>query len=124
MKCNSFSNFVIAGLMAAATSGLAAAAIQDPNTTPQDSGQVTADQQKQNKADRDLTRQIRKAVVSDKTLSVAAHNVKIVSRDGMVTLRGQVKSEDEKKAVEDKATEVAGAGKVTNELTVAPSGSK
>jgi len=71
-----------------------------------------------------LTQQIRKAVVADKSLSVTAHNVKIISRDGMVTLRGKVKSDDEKKAIEDKATEIAGAGKVTNELTVEPGGSK
>jgi len=90
----------------------------------QDSGQVTADQQKSNKADRQLTQQIRKAIVSDKSLSVAAHNVKVISRDGMVTLRGNVKSDDEKKAIEDKAAEIAGPGKVTNELTVTPSSSK
>jgi len=46
-------------------------------------------------------------VVSDKSLSIAAHNVKIISRDGMVTLRGTVKSDDEKKSIEDKATEIA-----------------
>ena len=55
---------------------------------------------------------------------MAAHNVKIISRDGMVTLKGMVKSDEEKKAIEDKATEVAGQGKVTSELTVNPSGSK
>ena len=84
----------------------------------QDSGQVTADSQKSNKADRDLTQKIRKSVVSD------AHNVKIISRDGMVTLRGTVKSDDEKKSIEDKATEIAGQGKVTSELTVTGSGSR
>lgn len=87
-------------------------------------GQGTADQQKQNKADRLLTQQIRKAVEADKTLSMAAHNVKIISRDGTVTLKGSVKTDEEKKAIEDKATELAGAGKVTSEITVAPSGSK
>ena len=87
-------------------------------------GHVTADQQKENKPDRQLTQQIRKAVEADKTLSMSAHNVKIISRDGMVTLKGSVKTDDEKKSIEDKATEFAGAGKVTNEITVAPSGSK
>jgi hyperosmotically inducible periplasmic protein len=57
-------------------------------------------------------------------LSLAAPNVKIISRDGMVTLKGTVKSDEEKKAIGDKATEVAGQGKVTSELTVTPSGSK
>jgi hyperosmotically inducible protein len=74
--------------------------------------------QKMNKADRELTQKIRKAVVADKTLSVAAHNVNIAAQDGAVTLKGTVKSEDEKKAIEDKANEIAGAGKVTSELTV------
>ncbi|HXA68669.1 MAG TPA: BON domain-containing protein [Bryobacteraceae bacterium] len=74
----------------------------------------------QNKADRELTRQIRKAIVSDKSLSTLAHNVKILTRGGAVTLKGQVKSDDEKKAIEDKASGVAGNGKVTSELTVGP----
>lgn len=71
-----------------------------------------------------MTQKIRKSVVSDKSLSMSAHNVKIISRDGMVTLRGAVKSDDEKKSIEDKATEIAGQGKVTSELTVTPNESK
>ena len=70
------------------------------------------------KADRDLTAKIRRAVVSDKDLSLEAHNIHITAQDGAVTLVGTVKSDDEKKAVEDKASEIAGAGKVTNNLTV------
>ena len=66
-----------------------------------------------------MIQKIRKAVVSDKSLSTAAHNVNITSQDGVVTLKGTVKSEDEKKAIEDKAAEIAGQGKVTSELTVA-----
>ena len=54
----------------------------------------------------------------DKSLSTYAHNVKIVTQDGQVTLKGPVRSEDEKKAIEDKAAEVAGNGKVTSELNV------
>ncbi len=80
--------------------------------------QVTADEQKSNRADRELTQKIRQSLVADKSLSTSAHNVKIVSRDGQVTLEGKVKSEDEKNSIEDKAIEVAGAGKVTNDLTV------
>ncbi|HWY47208.1 MAG TPA: BON domain-containing protein [Bryobacteraceae bacterium] len=80
----------------------------------------TASTATQDKADRELTRQIRKAIVSDKSLSTLAHNVKILTRDGAVTLKGPVKSDDEKKALEDKASSVAGNGKVTSELTVGP----
>ena len=83
-------------------------------------GTVTADQQKENAADRDLAKKIRQAVVGDKSLSTYAHNVKIVARDGHVTLKGPVRSEAEKTAVAAKATEIAGEGKVTNEITVAP----
>jgi hyperosmotically inducible protein len=80
---------------------------------------VTADQQKMNKSDRTLTQNIRKAVVADKSLSTYAHNVKIISQNGVVTLRGPVRSDDEKKAIIAKAVEVAGsADKVTDQLTV------
>ena len=83
-------------------------------------GPVTADQQKENDADRDLSKKIRQAVVGDKSLSTYAHNVKIVSQNGQVTLKGPVRSDAEKASIEAKATDIAGAGKVTNEITVAP----
>jgi hyperosmotically inducible periplasmic protein len=87
-------------------------------------GAVTADQQKMNASDRELTQNVRKALMDDKSLSTYAHNVKVISRDGMVTLKGPVRSAEEKTTVEAKAVEVAGAGKVTNNLTVASKGSK
>ena len=80
----------------------------------------TADQQKMNPTDRDLARRIRAAIVGDKSLSTYGHNVKIVAQDGKVTLKGPVRSEEEKNAIEAKATEVAGAGNVVNQLEVAP----
>jgi hyperosmotically inducible protein len=79
---------------------------------------VTADQQKENTSDRDLTQQIRKALTADKSLSTYAHNVKVVAQSGAVTLKGPVKSDDEKKTIVSKAEEIAGAGKVTDELSV------
>jgi osmotically-inducible protein OsmY len=79
----------------------------------------TADQAKNGKSDLQLMKQIRSAVVKDKTLSTYAHNVKIVAAGGKVTLKGPVKTADEKSAVVQKATEVAGEGNVTDELTVA-----
>ena len=82
---------------------------------------ATADQQKENSSDRDLTQKIRRALMDDKTLSTYAHNVKVIAQDGQVTLKGPVRTEDEKRAVEAKATEVAGAGHVTNQLSIAPS---
>ena len=82
-------------------------------------GAVTADQQKNNLTDRQLTQQIRKAVTADKTLSTYAHNVKIVAQNGAVTLKGPVRSDDEKKTIVAKAGEIAGTDKVTDELSVA-----
>jgi osmotically-inducible protein OsmY len=90
------------------------------NKADQAKGGVTADQQSESAADRDLAKKIRQSVVGDKSLSTYAHNVKIVARDGQVTLKGPVRSEAEKTSIATKATEIAGAGKVSNEMTVAP----
>ena len=81
---------------------------------------MTADQQKMNPADRDTTKQIRKSIMQDKTLSTYAHNIKIVTTDGKVTLKGPVRSDDEKSAINAKAVAVAGADNVTNNLEIAP----
>ena len=80
----------------------------------------TADQAKNNAGDREMMRNIRRAIVSDKSLSTYAHNVKVIAENGKVTLKGPVRSEEEKRAVESKAVEVAGAGNVANEITVKP----
>jgi hyperosmotically inducible periplasmic protein len=90
------------------------------NQRDQNTSTPTADQQKMNPADRDLTKKIRASVSADKSLSMYAHNIKIISQDGKVTLRGPVRTADEKTAIEAKATEIAGAGNVTNLLDVAP----
>jgi len=79
---------------------------------------LTADQQSQTKEDLDLVAKIRQAILANKTLSTNAHNCKVITRDGSVTLRGPVNSTKEKSAVGDIATKIAGAGKVTNVLTV------
>jgi hyperosmotically inducible periplasmic protein len=85
-----------------------------------DRDQVTADQQKQNSSDVELTRKIRSSITKDKSLSTYAHNVKIISQDGTVTLKGPVRSEQESKTIESKAAKVAGAGNVKNQLDIAP----
>lgn len=83
-------------------------------------GEPTADQQKMNPTDRELTRKIRASVMDDKALSTYAHNIKIIAQDGKVTLKGPVRTEKEKAEIEAKASAVAGAGNVTNEIEVAP----
>jgi hyperosmotically inducible periplasmic protein len=100
---------------------------QDPQQTPPDNTKQnkdrtnpTADDQKMNPADREITQKIRKAIHDDSNLSTYAHNIKIITQDGKVTLRGPVRSEDEKTNIEAKAAAVAGQGNVTNQLEVAP----
>jgi hyperosmotically inducible periplasmic protein len=92
----------------------------DNTKTNKDQGSPTADQQKMNPADRAISQKIRQAIQADNSLSTYAHNIKIITRDGKVTLRGPVKSEDEKTRLGEKAVEVAGADNVTNNLRVAP----
>ena len=88
------------------------------NQRDRNSQEPTADQQKDNHSDREITRQIRQSIMKDKSLSTYAHNVKIISQNGMVTLRGPVRSEEEKKAIEAKAIQVAGESKVASELDI------
>jgi hyperosmotically inducible protein len=91
------------------------------NKRDQNPGEATADQQKMNATDRGITAKIRKSVMADKLLSTYAHNVKIISQDGTVTLKGPVRSDDEVKSIVAKATEVTGSGdKVINQLSVQP----
>jgi len=90
------------------------------NQRDKDKTEPTADQQKENPSDRDIAQQIRKSVMKDKSLSTYAHNVKIIAQNGLVTLKGPVTSDDEKKAIETKAAAVVGQDKVTSELEVKP----
>src|SRR5580704_5534467 len=94
---------------------------EDNTGQNKDQSQPTADQQKMNPADRAITQKIRKAIHDDSTLSTYAHNIKIITQDGKVTLRGPVRTEDEKAGLEAKAVSVAGQGNVNDMLEVAPS---
>ena len=88
------------------------------NVRDRNAGAMTAGQQSNRTSDVNLTRQIRRAVEKDNTLSTAARNVKIVSMNGMVTLRGPVKTEHEKVAIGSKARRFAGRHNVDNQLEV------
>jgi hyperosmotically inducible protein len=91
------------------------------NKRDRNPGEVTADQQKETAADREMTSKIRKALMDDKALSTYAHNVKIVSQNGTVTLKGPVRSDAEVQAIVSKATQVAGSSaKIDNQLSVKP----
>ena len=110
-------------LLAPAFSAGAQTPPDNTKTNKQDraKGAATADQQKENAGDREITQKIRQALLDDKSLSTYAHNVKVIAQDGQVTLKGPVRSESEKKTIEAKAVDVAGAGHVTNQITIAPS---
>ena len=88
------------------------------NERDRDEGALTPMDQKENQTDREITQRIRKAVVGDDSLSFTAKNVKIITRDGRVTLRGPVKSDQERTSIERAATTVAGPQRVVNQLEV------
>ena len=73
-----------------------------------------------NSTDRTISQKIRKAIHDDKNLSTYAHNIKVVTQDGKVTLRGPVHSEDEKSAIQAKAVGIVGQENVTNQIEVMP----
>jgi hyperosmotically inducible protein len=99
------------------TPGSAIALGQD-NTGQNKGDAQTAEKQSNAKADRDTTAKVRKEIVGDKSLSTYGHNVKVITVNGMVTLKGPVMSEDEKEKVAALTANVVSSDKITNELTV------
>jgi hyperosmotically inducible protein len=81
------------------------------NLTPMDQSNKASDLK--------MTQEIRRAIVKDDQLSTDAKNVKIITIDGAVTLRGPVKTDQEKAAIAAKAAQLAGNSNVHNELEVA-----
>lgn len=115
----SFCALALSGGLAMATPAYSQNAAPAPDNSAHNKGQqVTADQQSGHPSDREMTAEIRRSLVGDKSLSTYAHNVKIITKNGAVTLKGPVHSDEEKQAVAGKAAAVAGQDKVTNELTV------
>jgi hyperosmotically inducible protein len=89
------------------------------NVRDRNGGTKSPGDQSENEADRTITQNIRQAITADDSLSTNAKNVKIITNDGTVTLRGPVKSEKEKTEIEAKAKQVAGVKRVDNQLEVA-----
>lgn len=90
-----------------------------PDNSGQNKGQTaTADNQTNAKADRLTTAQVRKAIMADKDLSTYGHNVKVITMNGTVTLKGPVKSEEEKQKIASDVSGVVSTDKITNSLTV------
>ena len=93
--------------------------MQAPDNSNQNkSHSETADSQSNSKMDRHTTAKIRKAIVDEKDLSTYAHNVKIITVNGEVTLKGPVQTDEEKQKVASIASSVVSADKVVNDLTV------
>ncbi len=83
-------------------------------------GATTADQKKMNLSDWAITPKSRAEFTKDKSLSTYADNVKIITRDGKVTLKEPVRTGDEKSATEAKASAIAGDGNVSSQIEVVP----
>ena len=98
----------------------AAAQTAADNTRVNRPDQISASTQKNGKDDLAITRDIRRSIVNDKSLSTYARNVKVITERGYVTLKGPVRSDEERKTIEAKAIDVAGRDHVANELSVAP----
>ena len=88
------------------------------NKADRNGAQPTAQNQSNAKSDRDLAAAVRKAITQDKSLSTYAHNVKVVVRDGAVTLRGPVRSGDEKTKVAELARQTAGSEKIDDQMSI------
>ena len=79
---------------------------------------VTPLSQGNNRADLDTTQSIRRAIMQVEGLSVDAKNIKIITADGVVTLRGPVKSDAERQAIETAAKAAAGSNRVENQIEI------
>ena len=109
----------LVGILAVALlTSLALGQTAPDNTKKNQSGGATAERQGNSKSDVKLTQNIRKALMADKTLSTSAHNVKVITNNGAVILKGPVATADEKASVEAKAKEIAGSGNVTSRIEV------
>jgi hyperosmotically inducible protein len=88
------------------------------NVRDKDNTTLTPEDQKETKSDIKITAHIRKAVVRDKSLSIDAQNAKIITRSGVVTLRGPAGSEAESKRLQKIAKKTRGVVKVDNQLEI------
>ena len=88
------------------------------NVRDRDDANLTPEDQKESKGDIDITATIRQAVVRDESLSLNAKNAKIITRHGVVTLRGLVESEAERLTLQQIATQTPGVVQIDNQLEI------
>ena len=112
--------FLATAFVAASAQDMPAGDNSKMNKGDQQPAAMTADKQTNNRSDLDITKEIRHSLMDDKSLSTYAHNVKVITRNGKVTLKGPVRSDDEKSAVMAKATQVVGQTDINDEMTVVP----
>ena len=79
---------------------------------------LTPGDQSENELDRTITQEIRKMIMDDENLSMNAKNVKIITVDGIVTLRGPVNSDEEKMSIDQKAKSAAGVKSADNQIEI------
>jgi len=104
-----------AGIYLAADSALENTEI---NVRDKENTTLTPEDQKETKKDIKITAQIRKAVVKVKSFSVDAHNVKIITRNGVVTLRGPLENAAESSTIEKIAKHTRGVVRIDNQLEI------
>lgn len=88
------------------------------NRRDRNTNALTAGQQSSKTTDTEISRRIREEVMSHPDLSVYAQNVKIITVNGQVTLKGPVRSEDEAKKIMEYAATVAQEKNVINQMSV------
>lgn len=109
--------FITAGICSSHL-GMQTALAASTEQSPSDREKPTASDQSENEADRKITQRIRQAVTKDNSLSTSAQNVKIITQDGKVTLRGTVNSDSEKQKIADMAKKAPGVKNVENLITI------
>jgi hyperosmotically inducible periplasmic protein len=122
-----FANLALCLLAVTLASGQGTTLLTSPNNSTLSANQnkpsagiplATTERKKDDSSDRQIAQHIRQSMAKDKSLSKYAHKLTITCRNGMVTLRGPVRSEDEKHNVEEKAADVVSSDHITSELAV------
>lgn len=118
-------NLVVALFTAVLLSSMSFAETNNDNTETNkrdaSAAELTADQQKANGNDMEITRLIREDLMKKSDLSTYARNVKIITMNGKVTVKGPVRSKNEVNSILKSAELVAGASNVINQITIVPS---
>lgn len=108
-----FAQQTASGMAPASASSVANTGV---NKRDRNSQRMTPFDQPNDKADVSLAAAVRQAIYKDKSLSMSAHNLKLIAAKGVVTLRGPVASAEEKSRVESTVKAVAGVSSVDNQL--------